>query len=200
MKIFELHSKSPNKREIAKIVEYLADDGIMIFPTDTVLAIGCKMTSKKGIERILKVTNKEAKRTKLSLLCQDIKHAAQFLLPLPNHIFREIKGYVPGPYTFILKADAKKVKNLANKKHEVGIRIPDNEIVQDILNTLEEPIICTSLNLSNEGEVDFDIIRKNYEHLVDLIIQSEVDTQEVSTVFDCTEDELILVREGKGKV
>ena len=119
---------------------------------------------------------------------------------MPNHIFRTMKDYVPGPYTFILKADSKAVKNLGNKKNEIGIRIPDNEILKEIIELAGVPIICTSL--SNDGKFykNYEEIIEDYKNKINHIIITDWVEQEESTVFDCTEDDLVLVREGKGKV
>lgn len=200
MRNVELHSNNPNKRDLQTVADGLRKGEIMIFPTDTVFAIGCLLNNNKGLEKILKITGKLEKKSRMSLICQNIKDAAQYLLPMPNHIFRTMKDYVPGPYTFILKADAKSVKNLGNKKNEIGIRIPDNEIIQTLLTLTNEPIICTSLNKGDEFYSSFDQIEEDFKHDVDILITTELEEQEVSTVFDCTDDDLVLIREGKGKV
>ncbi|HPQ21519.1 MAG TPA: L-threonylcarbamoyladenylate synthase [Saprospiraceae bacterium] len=200
MNSVELHSKNPNKRDLGILVKALENGDTFIFPTDTVMAVGCLVSNNQGIDDILATTNKKDKKAKLSLLCKDIKQAAQYLLPMPNHIFRTMKDYVPGPYTFILKADSKAVKNLGNKKNEIGIRIPDNEILKEIIELAGVPIICTSL--SNDGKFykNYEEIIEDYKNKINHIIITDWVEQEESTVFDCTEDDLVLVREGKGKV
>jgi tRNA threonylcarbamoyl adenosine modification protein (Sua5/YciO/YrdC/YwlC family) len=200
MKTVELHVKNPNRRDLQAIADSMIKGDIIIFPTDTVFAIGCLLDNNKGVERILKITGKTDKKSRMSLICRNIKEAAQYLLPMPNHIFRTMKDYVPGPYTFILKADSKTIKNLGNKKDEIGIRIPDNEIIQTLVEMAGQPIICTSLNKGEGFFSSIEEISDNYKHDVDVLISTELEEQEVSTVFDCTEDDLVLVREGKGKV
>jgi tRNA threonylcarbamoyl adenosine modification protein (Sua5/YciO/YrdC/YwlC family) len=195
-----LHPANPNKREIAMIVEKLQDGAIGIIPTDSVYAVSCLMTNKEGIERILKVTGKAEKKAKLSLLCKDLKAVADHTLPYDNHIFKTMKRYLPGPYTFILNANNSVTKFFKNNKKEIGIRIPDNEILTAILSSLDSPLISTSIE-SLEGEMTpMELIENKYENIVDFIIDGQLESVGVTTILDCTSGEVEIVREGVGVV
>ena len=200
---FDLHPQNPNKRDVKTIVDILKDGGIGVIPTDSVYALTCLKSNKDGIERIIKITGKAEKKAKLSLLCKDLKEVADHTLPYDNHIFKTMKRYLPGPYTFILNANSSVTKFFKNNKKEIGIRIPDNEVVQGILEILDEPLISTSLNLEDS---DFDFltgiegIETMYKGNVDFVVDSGPLELGETTILDCTSGEIILVREGKGVI
>ncbi|HPN70339.1 MAG TPA: L-threonylcarbamoyladenylate synthase [Saprospiraceae bacterium] len=200
---FDLHPQNPNKRDVKTIVDILKDGGIGVIPTDSVYALTCLKSNKDGIERIIKITGKAEKKAKLSLLCKDLKEVADHTLPYDNHIFKTMKRYLPGPYTFILNANSSVTKFFKNNKKEIGIRIPDNEVVQGILEILDEPLISTSLNLEDS---DFDFltgiegIEAMYKGNIDFVVDSGPLELGETTILDCTSGEIILVREGKGVI
>ena len=199
---FILHPVNPNKREISMIVDKLEAGAIGIIPTDSVYAVACLMTNKEGIERVLKATGKVEKKAKLSLLCKDLKAVADHTLPYDNHIFKTMKRYTPGPYTFILNANNSVTKYFKNNKKEIGIRIPDNEILQEILNLIDVPLISTSVVIDDSipGDTMMEKIEKAYEHLTDFIIDGQSDVEGQTTVLDCTSGEIEMTREGIGQV
>ena len=200
---FELHPENPNKRDVKTIAEILKDGGIGVIPTDSVYALTCLKSNKEGIERIIKLTGKVEKKAKLSLLCKDLKVVADHTLPYDNHIFKTMKRYLPGPYTFILNANNSVTKFFKNNKKEIGIRIPDNVIVGSLLEALDEPLISTSLNME---ESDFpyttviEDIEDKFKGTIDFVIDGQMGEAAETTVLDCTTGEIILVREGKGVV
>ena len=202
MNKFILHPSNPNKREIAMIVEKLESGAIGIIPTDSVYAVACLMTNKEGIERVLKVTGKTEKKAKLSLLCKDLKAVADHTLPYDNHIFKTMKRYTPGPYTFILNANTSVTKYFKNNKKEIGVRIPNNEILQDILAAVSAPLISTSIAIDGEDTLvtNMEIIEKAYEHVTDFIIDGQIDVTGETTVLDCTSGDVEVIREGIGQI
>jgi len=203
MKVFIVHPENPNKREISQIVDLLNDGGIGIIPTDSVYAIATLMSNKDGIDRICKVTGKTEKKAKLSLLCKDLKAVADHTLPYGNHIFKSMKRYLPGPYTFILNANNSVTKYFKNNKKEIGIRIPDNNIVLELLALLDGPLISTSLQSDEEfdgASVDIETIQEKFINSVEFVIDGSMKEAFETTVLDCTSGEIHLVRQGKGEV
>ena len=199
---FILHPTNPNKREIAMIAEKLEAGAIGIIPTDSVYAVACLMTNKEGIERVLKVTGKTEKKAKLSLLCKDLKAVADHTLPYDNHIFKTMKRYTPGPYTFILNANNSVTKYFKNNKKEIGVRIPASEILQEILNHVNVPLISTSVVIEDQEQEStyMDKIEKTYEYLTDFIIDGQAEVEGETTVLDCTSGDIEVVREGIGQI
>ena len=197
-----LRPHNPDTRDLALIANKMKAGAVVIFPTDTVYALGCLMTKKDSIDRIIKVTGKREKQARLSLICKDIKTVADYTLPYSNHVFKTMKRYLPGPYTFILKANNFVTKYFKNNKKEIGIRIPDNKIVLELLELLDAPIISTSLNIDEHGEyyADPDIIEDTFEYQVDYLLDGGLGDAVGSTVLDCTDDDIEVIRQGKGEV
>ena len=193
---------NPDTRDIKMIAEKMNQGDVVIFPTDTVYAMGCIMTKKSSIERIIKISGKKEKQAKLSLICKDIKTVADFTLPYSNHIFKSMKRYLPGPYTFILNANNFVTKYFKNNKKEIGIRIPDNKIVLELMEYLDAPIISTSLNNADVSEyfIDPEKIEDTYEHQVDYLIDGGLGEAVGSTVLDCTSGDIEVIRLGKGEI
>jgi tRNA threonylcarbamoyl adenosine modification protein (Sua5/YciO/YrdC/YwlC family) len=193
---------NPDTRDIKMIAEKMNKGDVIIFPTDTVYAMGCIMTKKSSIERIIKISGKKEKQAKLSLICKDIKTVADFTLPYSNHIFKSMKRYLPGPYTFILNANNFVTKYFKNNKKEIGIRIPNNKIVLELMEYLDAPIISTSLNNEDVSEyfIDPEKIEDTYEHQVDYLIDGGLGEAVGSTVLDCTSGDIEVMRLGKGPV
>lgn len=188
--------------DLENITKILDKGGIFIFPTDSVYSLGCKMNNKKGIARILKLTGKVEKKSNLSLFFSDMKSLSSYTQNYNNTIFRSVKNLIPGPYTFIFKASKEVTKRFENTKKEVGIRIPSQEVLQQIISSLDEPIISTSLNSGDMKSYSNDPFELSniYKNDVDLIIDNGPSDEGVTTVLDCTGDEIELIREGKGEI
>lgn len=203
MNVYELNEYNPNTRSLFEIAEQLKKGGTIIFPTDTNYALGCIMSNKAGIDKIIKISGKREKQSKLSLICNDLKVVADYTLPYSNHIFKTMKRYLPGPYTFILKANTAVTRFFKNNKREIGIRIPDNLILLKLLEELDTPLISTSLNIkdsfgkhqTNPNEI-FDL----YQHRVDVLIDGGLGSDNESTVLDCTDNNIVILRQGIGEV
>ena len=168
-----LRPNNPDSRDLAMVAEKMNKGAVVIFPTDTIYAMGCLMTKKDSIDRIIKISGKREKQAKLSLICKDIKTVADYTLPYSNHIFKTMKRYLPGPYTFILKANNFVTKYFKNNKKEIGIRIPNNKIALELLNHLDAPIISTSLknDAMNEYFIDPNVIEETFEYKVDYLLR-----------------------------
>ena len=197
-----LRPHNPDTRDLARVADEMKKGAVVIFPTDSVYALGCLMTKKDSIERIIKISGKKEKQAKLSLICKDIKTVADYTLPYSNHIFKTMKRYLPGPYTFILNANNFVTKYFKNNKKEIGIRIPDNKIALELLNFLDAPIICTSLNVegSDEYYIDPNIIEDTFEYKVDYLLDGGLGDLEGSTILDCTDGDIEIIRQGKGEI
>lgn len=197
------HDKNPNKRDLKEVASKINQGAIVIFPTDTIYALGCLMNNKPGIERICKILDKKEKSAKMSLICPNISVISQYTTQINNDVFKTMKRYLPGPYTFILNSNNYVQKFFKNNKEEIGVRIPQNEILVGLHDYLEAPLISTSLN--TEGNIqkyytDPDEIEATFQHKIDLLIDGGLGDDEESTVLDCTGDEILVVREGKGVI
>ncbi|MBK8518686.1 MAG: threonylcarbamoyl-AMP synthase [Saprospiraceae bacterium] len=197
------HEKNPNKRDLKEIAERINQGEIIIFPTDTIYAIGCLMTNRAGIEKICRIMDKKEKVAKMSLICPNISVISQYTVQINNDVFRAMKRYLPGPYTFILKSNNYVQKFFKNNREEIGVRIPNNEILTSLHEFLSAPLISTSLSTDDEIQkyyTDPNEIEEAFMHKVDILIDGGVGDNAESTVLDCTGLEIELIREGKGEV
>jgi len=201
--IFQLHESNPNRRDIAAIARRMLKGEIIIFPTDTIYALGCVVGQKKAMERIIKITGKKEKQTNLSIICRDQSMVSDYTMPIDNHVFRAMKKCLPGPYTFILSGNKEVQKYFKGTKKEIGIRIPDSEILQTILEELGKPIISTSLNKEDVIQpyfTDPEDMASHYQHTVDMMIDGGYGSYEGSTVINTTDGDLEIIRAGAGDI
>ncbi len=198
-----IHPVNPSERLLRKAVEILENGGVIIYPTDTVYGIGCDITKPKAVERVVKIKGEKHDKTNFSFICYDIKHITEFTKPLDNNIFKLLKRNLPGPFTFILEANNNVQKILKTNKKTVGVRVPDNNIIREIVKMLGNPILTTSLK--NDDEIieyttDPELIFEDYENIVDLVIDGGYGNNVPSTVVDCTGEDWIIVRQGMGEL
>jgi tRNA threonylcarbamoyl adenosine modification protein (Sua5/YciO/YrdC/YwlC family) len=194
-----MHPDNPAERQIRQVVEILQDGGVIIYPTDTVYAIGCDITKPKAIERVANLKGIKPEKANFSFICYDLSHLSDFTRPLDNTIFKMMKRNLPGPFTFILEANNNVPKILKANRKTIGIRIPDNNIIREIVNVLGNPILTTSLKTNDEiieYNTDPELIYEEYENLVDAVIDGGYGGLVASTVIDCTEGEFKIVRMG----
>ncbi len=201
--LLKIYPENPNARHIRMVVECLMDGGIIIYPTDTVYGLGCDIFQPKAIERIALLKGIKAEKANFSFICHDLSQLSDFSKPIPNNVFKLMRNNLPGPFTFILNASNSVPKLIQSKKKTVGIRIPDNNIPRVIVQELGHPIMSTSIH--DEDEIleyttDPELIYEKYSKLVDIVIDGGYGDNEPSTVVDCTEDEPVIVREGKGEL
>lgn len=198
-----IHPKNPQERLIEQVADCLRDGGIIIYPTDTVYGIGCNIYNARAIERLCRLKGINPEKANLSFICADLSHLSDFTAPFDRNIYRLMNGVLPGPYTFILRANNEVPKLLKSKKKTVGIRIPDNPICKAIVEKLGHPIISTSLRIEDEISeypTDPDEIFGLYAGQVDIVIEGGIGGTEPSTVVDCSTDNPEIIRQGKGKV
>jgi tRNA threonylcarbamoyl adenosine modification protein (Sua5/YciO/YrdC/YwlC family) len=202
--LFRINPDRILTEDIYRIVSVLQNNGIIIYPTDSVYALGCSLQNPKAIERITHLKKNEGK-TNLSLICSDLSQLADYTKPLPNHIFRIMKKALPGPYTFILPASFAVPKLfLKETKKTIGIRVPDNEICKEIVKLLGCPLVSTSLHNQQDDMMDYYTdpvnIYQHYNESVDAVVDGGYGNIYPTTVIDCTEDEPMVVREGLGSL
>ncbi len=196
-----LYDENPNLKEILKIVEILRNGGVIIYPTDTIYGIGCDITKPKAVERVARIKNIRPEKTALSFIFSDLSHISDYCKPLSNSTFKLLKKNLPGPFTFILDANSNVPKLFKSSKKSLGIRIPNNNIVREIVRELGNPILSTSVHDDDtiiEYTTDPELIHEKFGNLVDLVIDSGYGGNIPSTIVDCTGDEPIITRIGKG--
>jgi len=195
----KLYEENPEIGKIDRIVSVLRSGGIIIYPTDTIYGIGCDFGNVKAVQRVCQIKN--AKPQSLSFICYDLSEISAYTKGLSTPVFKVMKKVLPGPFTFILNASNKVPKVLNAKKKTVGIRVPNNNIPREIVRQLGNPIITTSIH--DEDEVleystDPELIFEKYKNLVDIVIDGGYGGNVGSTVVDCSNDELELIRAGLG--
>lgn len=208
--IYEVHPVTPQKDRIEKITNALTNGAVMLYPTDTVYAIGCDLNAKSAIERVRRI--KQLSNDKpLTFLCSSLSNISEYAI-VNNEAYRIIKRLIPGPYTFVLPASKLVPRLVMNPKRKTtGIRVPDRPICSALVEALGNPIISTSAHLTTdyEGEAPVAIAEaKSFgkaelfdclEKLVDIIVDDDSDPgYQVSTILDLTESEPSIIRQGLG--
>jgi len=194
-----IHPDNPQPRSIKTIAECLSDGGVIIYPTDTIYGLGCDIFQHKAIERICRIKHIDPSKAQLSFICYDLSDLSRYTKSIDTPLYRLLKRYLPGPYTFILPASKEVPKILKSKKDTIGLRVPDNTIARDIVKTLSHPILSTSLPGDMVEEyTDPELIYENFKNLVDIVVDGGPGGMLPSTIVDCTQDELRLVRQGLG--
>ncbi len=196
-----IHPQTPEPRKIQQVVNSLRNGGIVIYPTDTVYALGCDIHNARAVERIARIKGIKPQKNDFSFICHDLSHISDYA-KVSNAAFKVMKRLLPGPFTFILEANNRVPKVLANRK-TVGIRVPDHPITRMIVFELDHPIITTSIK-DDEDEImeyptDPEIIFERFQHQVDIVIDGGFGGLIPSTVIDATDDNFDIIREGAGE-
>lgn len=197
MKRLTIHPDNPQGRHLKAAAEVLGAGGLIIYPTDSVYGLGCDLFDKKAVEKIYQIKGKD-KRKLLSFICPDLKGIAEYAY-VSNPAYKIMRHLLPGPYTFILTATKQVPKILLEQRKTVGIRVPDNKVCQALLSEFGRPIISTSACLPDQDFLtDPDEIEETFARTVDLFLDAGPGGLERSTIVDLTQDEPILIRQGKG--
>lgn len=198
--LINIHPDNPQERNIKTVVDCLKSGGVIIYPTDTIYGIGCDIYHPAAIERICRIKNIQPKNANFSFICRDLSHLSDYARNIGTPTFRLLKKALPGPYTFILEATKEVPKLLKTKKDTVGIRVPDHNICQAIVEQLGHPLMSASLPMDEDVEyfTDPEMIHDIFEKQVDIVIDSGIGNMLASTVIDCTGSEPELIREGAG--
>jgi len=197
--LLQLHPENPQPRLIKQLVECLKDGGIIVYPTDTIYGLGCDIRQQKAIERICKIKNIDPHKAQMSFICRDLSHLSDYTKSIDTPLYRVLKQYLPGPYTFILPASRQVPKILQSKKSTIGLRIPDNEICRSILGELGNPLVSASLPGDMVEEyTDPEVIYEKFGSEVDIIIAGGIGGMIPSTIVDFTGPEWQVTRQGAG--
>lgn len=197
----KIYPDNPNMKEIDRIVNILKDGGTIIYPTDSVYAMGCDALNVRGVEKIYKYRGVEAQKAQLSIICSDLSNISEYAR-VNNNQFKILKKNLPGPFTFILEA-SNRLPKLYKARKTVGIRIPDNRIVQLIVEQLGNPLLTASVKDDDEVieyTTDPELIFEKYQNQVDAVIDGGYGNNEPTTVVDLTGDEPEIIRQGIGEL
>jgi len=201
-KLVKIYEENPNEREIDKIVEVLKKGGLIIYPTDTVYGIGCDITNTKAMEKVAQIKGTKLGKANFSFICYDLSNLSDYVKQIDTPTYKILKKALPGPYTFILPGNTNLPKAFKNKK-TVGIRIPDNNIIRKLVKKLGNPIVSTSIYDEDdliEYTTDPELIFEKWENRVDIVINGGFGGNIPSTIIDLSNDEIVVLREGKGTI
>jgi tRNA threonylcarbamoyl adenosine modification protein (Sua5/YciO/YrdC/YwlC family) len=211
--LLHLHPVNPQPRNIRTIVECLLDGGVIVYPTDTIYGLGCDIFQHRAIERICRIKQVDPAKAQLSFICHDLSDLSNYTKSISTPLYRLLKTFLPGPYTFILPASKQVPKILKSRKDTIGLRIPDNLIARSLVRELGHPILSSSLPggilagspaddsqemLKVEEYTDPDMINDKFSNLVDIVVDGGIGGILPSTVIDCTGEEPVVLRKGLG--
>lgn len=200
--LIKLYEENPNQREVDKVIEVLRNGGIVIYPTDTLYAFGCDALNVRAVEKICAIKGINPQRNNLSIICYDLSDISEYA-KIDTNTFKLMRKNLPGPFTFILNTTSTLPRIYKNRK-SVGIRIPDNNIIRELVTQLGNPILTTSVH-GKEGEaVEYrthpELIYEKWGDTVDIVIDGGDGGLKPSTIVDCTGDLPEITRQGKGEL
>ncbi len=202
--ILEFFSSSNiDQKKIDEVVSILRKGEVIVVPTDTVYSFACDLNNKKALEKMARLKDIKLSKANFSLICYDLSSLSDYTNPLNRTIYKIMNKALPGPYTFILDANNLIPKLFGNKKKEVGIRIPDNDITRSIVYTLGNPLAVTSVHDDDEivdYTTDPNAIEERFEKEVALVIDAGFGNNVPSTIIDCSNGDIEVVREGIGEI
>lgn len=198
----KLYAKNNALRDLEEMVQVLEEGGIVIYPTDTVYAVGCHALKERAVEKVCRLKGIDPMKNDLSIICYDLKNISEYVR-VDNMAFRLMKQAFPGPFTFILPAGSRLPKIFRGRK-EVGIRVPDNDIIREVCRLLGAPILTTSLPYDEEDDLEYltnpELIHEKFGRAVDMVIDGGMGGTEAGTVVRLTDGEVEIVRQGKGEL
>lgn len=199
MKRIKIWNDKPSDRQMQEVCKEVEQGKIIIMPTDTIYALACDALNSKAIDKICHIKGINPDKTNLSIICSDISQASEYAR-FSDYGFKLMKQLCPGPFTFLFKTVSKLPKEFKGRKI-VGIRIPDNNFDVKLAEVLGHPLLTTSVKIEDEDyAINPDLIAEAYDGKADIMIEEEDGLLEPSTVIDCTGDEPVIVRQGKGIV
>lgn len=200
--LIRIYEENPNPKEIKKVVEVLRKGGLVIYPTDTVYGLGCDITNSKALERLAQVKGVRLDKANWSFICHDLSNLSDYTKQIESSTFKILKKALPGPYTFILPG-SKSLPSVFKKKKEVGIRVPNNNIILELVKLLGNPIVSTSIRDEDtilEYTTDPELIHEKWDKLVDVVIDGGYGDNQASTIIDFSSGTPEVLREGKGSL
>ncbi len=202
--IIEIHADSIDKRQINQAVDILKSGGIIVFPTDTVYAMGCDLYNKKALTKLAKLKDVKLSKANFAIICPDLSHLSEYVKQIDRSTFKLLKHNLPGPFTFILTATNEVQRLFESNRKEIGIRIPNNNIILELANKLGNPIATSSLHNDQDELLDYFVdpyaIYEQLDDQIDLIIDGGPGKLEASTIIDCTSGEPVVIRQGVGQL
>lgn len=198
----KIYEDNPSQKEIDRVVRVLRDGGLVIYPTDTVYGLGCDITKSRALEKIARIKGIKLAKANWSFVCHDLSNLSDYVKQIDTSTFKILKRALPGPYTFVLPGNNNLPKDFKKRK-TVGIRVPDNNIIQSLVETLGNPIVSTSIRDDDdvlEYTTDPELIFEKWQHLVDVVIDGGYGDNTASTVIDLSGYEPEIIREGKGSL
>ena len=201
--VFIVHPDNPDNRKVALIVDILSKGGIIIYPTDTVYALGCSLAHKKSIVKLAQLKGLKTKKADFSIIFSDLSKLSDYTKHIDRPTYKLLNKNLPGPFTFILNASNNVPKLFDSNKKTIGIRIPDNRITMAIVEALGTPLVTTSLHDEDdiiEYTTDPYLIEEKWQHLVDGIVDGGYGNNEPSTVVDLSDGDVEIVRQGIGEL
>lgn len=201
-KFLRIYEDNPDPKVVDQAVDILRKGGLIIYPTDTVYGLGCDITKLKALEKIARIKQVKLEKANFSFICYDLSNLSEYVRQINTPIYKILKRGLPGAYTFILKGNNNLPKAFKKKK-TVGIRVPDNNIIRTIVKELGNPIVSTSIRDEDdviEYTTDPELIFEKWKDKVDLVLNGGYGGNIASTIIDLSEDEVTVVRDGKGSL
>lgn len=201
--LIRIHQDGPNPEKVREVVSILKKDGVVVCPTDTVYSFACALGYSKGFDRIARLKGLRPNKAHFSILCSDLSELSNYSRPVPNEIFKLMKRALPGPFTFILQSGGNVPKLYKSSKKTIGIRIPDNSVVQAILKEIGKPLVVSSVHDADEileYTTDPELIEERHGHAVDAVVHGGLGELYASTIIDCSSGIPEIIREGRGDV
>lgn len=200
--LIKIYNENPNPKAIEKVIKILKNGGLIIYPTDTVYGLGCDITNNKALEKIARIKGIKLDKANFSFICCDLSNLSEYVKQIDTPTYKILKRALPGAYTFVLKG-SNKLPKVFKKKKTVGIRVPNNNIIREIVRELGNPIVSTSIYDEDdviEYTTDPELIYEKWKDKVDLVINGGYGDNLASTVIDLTSEEIEIIREGKGDI
>lgn len=199
--LLKIYPENPDPRKIQMVIDCLRNGGVIIYPTDTVYSIGCDIMQPKAVERVAAIKGVKVEKANFSIVCSDLSNISDYTKPFTTEVYKLMKKSLPGPFTFILNAGNKVPRIFQNRKKTIGIRVPDNAIIRDLVQEYGNPLIASSVYDDDEiieYTTDPELIYENYINMVDIVIDGGNGGNIPSTVIDCTGSDIEIIRQGKG--
>jgi tRNA threonylcarbamoyl adenosine modification protein (Sua5/YciO/YrdC/YwlC family) len=202
--IIEINPQNIDERLIQQAADVLKKGGIIIFPTDSVYAMGCDLYNKNALAKLAKLKGVKLNKARFSIICHNLSDLSNYVKQIDRPTFKLLKQHLPGPFTFVLTATNEIPKLFDSNRKEIGIRIPDNQIILKITELLGKPIATTSLHDDEDTFLDYFNdpyeIYQRFDDDVDLVVDGGYGKLHASTIIDCTSGAPVIIRQGIGKL
>ena len=203
--LLKIYSDNPNYHDVDRVAKVLKSGGIIVIPTDTLYAFACSMEFKRSVETIAQLKGFTLKKAHYSMLCSSLSMASEYVRPMDRDAFALLKECLPGPYTFIMDANGNVPRNYVNPNKTIGVRVPNNSILQAVVETLGCPLIGTSVRrIDEEQETEYltdpELIHETFGNSVELVVDGGIGEDSPSTVVDCSHGQIEVIRYGKGPI